>query len=408
MSKIRNICVLLVLTVIMFMHNPSVKAYDINKETTDIHKTWNIQFNQDVNFDEETKTNIILTDSKGNIIKTTLSCNGKIITVDAPKEGYKEGETYTVNIKNKVHSIKSKYLKEDIKFNFKVNNSGNLPTDDKYKEKVDNSINFGINKIVNVDGVQDEWQAILIAKNGQTVPDNYMKSLDAKIKSSNGILAQPTEYEKTVLTLVAAGKDPLSFQGYNLVEKIYNNNDIPNQGINAYIFGLIALDSGKFNVPNDAIWTRDKLIQTILDSRTSDKGWDYAGYKADPDMTGMALTALSPYRDRQDVKSAIEEAVNVLSSIQNENGGFSSWDTANSESSSQVIIGLCSNKIDPTSNKFVKNGKNPLDALLEFEVKDGGFCHTKETGYNTMATEQAVQALEAYKMFKAGTGNIYN
>lgn len=70
----------------------------------------------------------------------------------------------------------------------------------------------------------------------------------------------------------------------------------------------------------------------------------------------------------------------------------------------QVIIGLCANGIDPGSAAFTKSGKIPVDAPLSYEVSGGGFSHTKGTGYNAMATEQAAQALEAYNMFKQNTG----
>jgi putative cell wall-binding protein len=265
------------------------------------------------------------------------------------------------------------------------------------------SLGAAVNKIL-ADGNLDDWQALAVARYGAAVPSSYLTNLADSINSANGILSQPTDYERITLALMAVGEDPTNFQGYNLIEKIYNNAGLDEQGINAYIFALTALDSGNFEIPSGSVWTRDKLIDKILENRTADYGWDYAGDSADPDMTGMALTALAPYKDRQDVKDAVDKAVNKLSSMQDNDGGFSSWKVSNSESISQVIIGLCANGIDPDSAAFTKNGSTPVQALLSYEVSGGGFSHTKGTGYNAMATEQAAQALEAYNMFKAATG----
>ncbi|OBR91245.1 MULTISPECIES: cell wall-binding repeat-containing protein [Clostridium] len=275
---------------------------------------------------------------------------------------------------------------------------------------VDNSLNSAVSKILSnaeKEGL-DDWQALAISRYRAAVPASYLSNLQNSISSVNGELTQPTDYERTTLALMAIGQDPTNFQAgdksYNLIEKIYNNKDISEQGINAEVFALIALDSGNFNIPQDSAWTRDKLISEVLKNRTNDKGWDYAGEKADPDMTGMALTALAPYKDKEDVKDAVSTAFDKLSSMQDADGGYSSWGVSNSESISQVIIALCANGIDPTSESFTKNGKTTIDALLSYEVAGGGFCHVKGTGYNAMATEQATQALEAYKMFKGNAG----
>ncbi|WP_411678822.1 prenyltransferase/squalene oxidase repeat-containing protein [Clostridium thailandense] len=378
-----------------------VMAKEITKETSDTNKSWSIKFNQDVDFNGDVKNAITVIDSKGNILVTNIRLgDSKTIIIDAPKEGYKSGESYTINISNKLHSIKNVQLKENVQCNFTITGAK-----DAYGEQVDNALKLGINKI-SQEGVGDDWQALVLSRYGQQVPASYVSNLESNLKASSGIMNQPTDYERTTIALMAVEKDPTNFVGYNLVEKIYNCNDMENQGINAYIFALIALDSGKFSVPENAAWTREKLINKILDYRTEDKGWSYGGDTADPDMTGMAITALAPYKDRSDVKAAIDEAIDRLSAIQNEDGSFSSWGTVNSESCSQVVIALCSNGIDPTGDKFTKS-KNALDALLQCQVEGGGFYHTKETGYNTMGTEQALEALEAYKMLKAGKGSLY-
>lgn len=404
-SKSKYILLVTLITSTVLFQMP-VKAQDFNKQTNDVNKSWSIKFNQDIELNDEVKSSIKLVDSKGNNIDASIRLgDSKTIVIEAPKEGYKDGEKYTLSLGDKFHSKKNKTLTENVNLNFTVDSS--VSTEYKSKAEVEKALKLGVDKIL-ADGITgSDWQALVVARYGQEVPSAYLSDLENKIKADNGIMSHPTDYERTTLALMAIGKDPTNFDGYNFIEKIYNNTDMDNQGINAYIFALIALDSGKFDIPDGSVLTRDKLIQKILDGRTSDKGWSYGGKTADPDMTAMGLISLAPYKGRAEVKEAIDAAVDKLSAIQSDDGGYSSWHTANSESSSQVIIGLCANGIDPTNEKFTKNGKNPIDAILSYEVEGGGFQHTKGTGYNGMGTEQALEALESYKMFKEGKGSLY-
>ncbi|MBI6871882.1 Ig-like domain-containing protein [Clostridium aciditolerans] len=266
-----------------------------------------------------------------------------------------------------------------------------------------------------IDGISpkisiSDWAALELNKAGKEVPKDYLTKLEETVKTNKGVFSQATDYERTVLGILGAGGNPTNFGGYNLVEKIYNNAKMESQGVNAYIFGLIALDSANFKIPENAKWTREKLIQAILDSKTNDGGWSFGGTKADPDMTAMALSALAPYYNTNtDVKAAIDAAIEKLSQLQTEKGGFTSWGSANSNSVAMVIIGLCDNGIDPATDKrFIKNGNNLMDALLSFAVSDNsGFGFTDNTRTNEMATEQGLRAIAAYKSFKEGKGSVY-
>ncbi|OAA92076.1 cell wall-binding repeat-containing protein [Clostridium ljungdahlii] len=279
-----------------------------------------------------------------------------------------------------------------------------------YTSSINNLIN-GISSIITSDNC-DDWIALGLNKTGNQVPKDYLSKLQDRITSNTkgGVLdlGRPTEYERTTLAVLAAGGDPTNISGQNLIEKMCNS-DMDSQGINAYVFGLIALDSKNFKVPDNAKWTRDALIKVILNNKTKDGGWSYAGDSADPDMTGMAISALAPYYStNSDVKSAVDVAVNTLSKIQKDDGGFVSCGIENSESSAQVIIGLCANGIDPTTDsRFVRNGKNPMDSLLSFATSDNkGFGHT-DTSLNGMSTEQGLEAVAAYNLFKSKGGSLY-
>ena len=96
--------------------------------------------------------------------------------------------------------------------------------------------------------------------------------------------------------------------------------------------------------------------------------------------------------------------------MQSENGGFSSWNTENVESISQVVVALCSLGIDPLKDErfITSSGKTILDAMLSFHLSSGGFCHVKGTGWNSMANDQATYALVAYWRFENKMNPLYD
>ena len=81
-----------------------------------------------------------------------------------------------------------------------------------------------------------------------------------------------------------------------------------------------------------------------------------------------------------------------------------------SESSSQVIIALCSLGIDPEIDNRFSRGKNNILAALEgFRRDDGGFAHElSESISDYMATQQAMLALISAYRLKTGQPRIYD
>lgn len=115
-------------------------------------------------------------------------------------------------------------------------------------------------------------------------------------------------------------------------------------------------------------------------------------------MTAMAMQALAPYyASRDDVKTAVDRAIQWLSDNQNNQGGFTSWGSTSSESISQVIVALTGVGVDPhTDARFVKSGNSLIDALLSFAAPEGGFKHILTGKVDNMATDQGTYALVSY------------
>lgn len=260
-----------------------------------------------------------------------------------------------------------------------------------------------------------EWLVIALARSGRDVPDSYYDSVVKAVQSAKGQLSdkKSTEYARTILALTAIGKDPTDVGGYDLLARLADMDDVTYQGINGAIFALLALDSGKYDVPAAAEGgtqvTRDGLVAYILAQQLSDGGWALSGTSADPDVTAMALQALAPYRTGDEtVDAAVDKGVQLLSDMQLSDGGYSSWGTLNSESCAQVLIALAALGIDPASDsRFVKNGLTVLDALLAYAVS-GGFRHTVDGEADAIATEQALCALTAYARLLDGKTALYD
>ena len=264
-----------------------------------------------------------------------------------------------------------------------------------------------------VGSIGGEWMTIGLARSGRDVPSDYYDAVVDYVKANideNGRLdyARSTENSRIILALTAIGKDVTDVGGYNLLGGLDSMEFIENQGINGPIWALIALDSHDYPTSGDV--TREKLVQTILDAALENGGWALTGTTADPDMTAMAMQALAPYYDTdENVRAAVDKALDVLSAAQLPTGGFASWGSENSEACAQVIVALTALGIDPaTDSRFVKNGMTVLDALASFYVDGGGFRHTASGELDGMATEQGYYALAAYYRFVNGQTSLYD
>ena len=258
-----------------------------------------------------------------------------------------------------------------------------------------------------------EWMVIGLARSGRPVPAGYYDAVVEYVKANadaNERLhrAKVTDNARIILALTAIGKDVTNVGGHNLLKGMDNMAYVQKQGINGPIFTLIALDSHNYPTMGDV--TREKLIQVILDAQLSNGGWNLSGESADTDMTAMAIQALAPYyKTNETVKAAVDKALEALSALQRNDGGFGSWGTVNSESCAQVIVALTALGIDPaTDSRFVKNGSTVLGALAGFYVDGGGFKHTADGERNGMATEQGYYALAAYYRFVNGQTSLYD
>ena len=271
-----------------------------------------------------------------------------------------------------------------------------------------------------VGSIGGEWAVIGLSRAGllsDAAAQSYEQAAEDYVKQAGSVRlhhAKSTENSRTILGLTAAGYDAANVAGVDLTAGLTDMAYLRAQGTNGPIWALIALDCHGYDIPQCADGeeqvTREGLVAEILSYQCSDGGWALMGDESDVDMTAMALTALAPYKDDVEVKAAVDAALAYLSNAQQDDGGFMSWGTANSESCAQVIVALTALGIDPAADsRFVKNGASPLDGLCAFACEGGGFCHSNEQAEpDGMATEQGFYALAAYDRFRQGMTSLFD
>ncbi|MGG0240081.1 DUF4430 domain-containing protein [Bacillus rhizoplanae] len=279
-------------------------------------------------------------------------------------------------------------------------------------KKVDEAIVKTTQKMMK-DGIDSDWVVIGLTQSGQEVSkeikSNYLQSLEERIKEKENKFSS-TELARTILAVSAVEGDPTNIANNNLISKLYNLEKI--DSITGYTFSLLALDTKKYDVPADAKWNRDTLVNAILKSQHTDGGWAYMGKLEEPsdaDVTGMVFSALAPYQDQAEVKQALDKAKQYLASIQTDKGGFTSGGVENANSVAEVVLGLAAAGIDPTSTTYTKNNYNAVQNLLSYQLENGGFKWlANDTEEDSMATEQAMLALVQYKNYLNGKGSIFD
>ena len=261
-----------------------------------------------------------------------------------------------------------------------------------YKKELDEVCSHTKNSTSNLSpgSVGGEW---LVVGLSQANPDiqseyfnKYITNLTNLLEEKSGILSKTknTEYSRAVIALTSIGKNATDILGYNLVTPLLNYEKTVKQGVNGAIWALIALNCGNYYPEEKEL--RDKYIDKILSMQSENGGFSLSkSFQPDPDVTAMAIQALSFYKGDETIALKIQRAEEFLKKIKN----FPSC-----ESVSQTLTALTSlgkNSLDYEVERLLK-------ALCEFKCQSGGYYHIlSEKKENKMATEQALCALSSLK-----------
>ena len=243
--------------------------------------------------------------------------------------------------------------------------------------------------------VGGDWMIFALSKSGCDIPDSYygryFDNVRAELKKKSGILSEDryTEYERVIIGLDSIGKDPREVEGYDLTKYLDDYDVITNQGVNAAWYALIAINVADLEISNETNYV--EYVKNSIET----KEYDGAGLS---DYLSIGLQALSFYGGKE-IESLIGEGIDTLAGYMQSDGSL-----GNCESTAMCIIALAMNGVDPINDeRFIKDGTTLFDGLMNFYLNDGSFCHTNDIEEsNLMATEEALAALEAIRLYNMG------
>jgi hypothetical protein len=182
---------------------------------------------------------------------------------------------------------------------------------------------------------------------------------------------------------------------------------------------LSLYDLHNYEIPNNALVIREKLIEIILEAQEPDGSW-YGAYGSDS--TGMVLPALAAYYNKTEetngispascsaITAAVNNALDYLSNSQEIDGGFPGFGgMQNSNTMSTVIVGLNALGLNPHKDvRFIKNEKSAMQSLLSYRTSDDRLGYANNIAPDDFACQQGLGALATYQnLNNSRSSNLY-
>ncbi len=198
-----------------------------------------------------------------------------------------------------------------------------------------------------------------------------------------------TDWQRHILGIITSNSSLVQTKKNYYTQKIisfYNNNQIgEEQNIYDDCFGIFALSSLTNNSINQTI--QKNLKQNILKDQQINGGW------GDVDTTAMCIMALRILGLSSDNTSIIN-AYSFLRNFLDESGGFISWGSANTASTSWAISALSTLNTSMKELIWNESQSNPLTYLLKMQQEDGSFNYSNSSKLNPIwMTSYAIIAL---------------
>lgn len=207
----------------------------------------------------------------------------------------------------------------------------------------------------------------------------------------------PGAAAKLTMAAAAAGEDPTSFGGVNLLELLGKTYDPATGQYGPDVYGhalaLLAIEAVGAAPPTAA-------VGRLLDLQLEDGGWSFDGTAdtgSDTNTTSLVVQALAGQRQAD---AARGEALTYLKGQQNDDGGFpysqssQFGNASDANSTAAVIQALVATGEEPGGSAWTVEGATPLTALAAFQNDSGALRYqADQADDNALATYQAVPAL---------------
>ena len=327
-----------------------------------------------------------------------LLCFGKVFQAKADYDASKEAKSIIDGI---------------ISFNaYDQGSSGSIDTDTSKKSQDTQVLKFLRNHIVYNIGGTAEWYVLGLSQYGDYDFTEYREALENYVTEKRITGASAKLKFALLLSFVDGDK--------SYIEKTLNDDSIGGQGIMSYVYGLHLLNNGLAGTVS-----ADNIIDIIGTFQHEDGGWSVMGDTGDVDVTSMVLQAIAPYTgkafmpDQGNTGSGLTErqakiitmaqkGIEFLSRMQEDDGVYSSFGVRNAESTAQVITATSSLGIDcATDERFIKNGKSPIEGIKLFKLNDGSFAHKEGDVSSPSATVQTFYSMVAYLRYKEHLTPLY-
>jgi hypothetical protein len=213
-----------------------------------------------------------------------------------------------------------------------------------------------------------------------------------------------------LMAVSAAGLDPTSFAGHNLLQDLQCAYDASTGAYNAQLFNdalaVLSLPAGA---------ATPKAKQFLASRQQTDGGWEFqAGFGSDTNTTALVLMALVSAGGLN--ANATDKALAYFKLHQKPSGGFEYAvpftlpGDSDPNSDAAVIEALLATGQDPTAATWSVGEKNAVTDLLTFQYPSGGLGFARPGSSATAAadafsTTQALPALASkYLPIKKTTG----
>lgn len=267
-----------------------------------------------------------------------------------------------------------------------------------------------------------DWANFVYARAGYEAKNDYLAFAESIVKG-NFDNFYASDIARIALAVEANGGDATNIGSKDLIEFLKSYKNFASDNLtNSVAYALLALNCRDFGGVEEA---KQNLVSILLNAQRDDGGYSYTIVAGDydyedVDSTAAVVTALSPYYNTdENVKACIDVALDYISTHQTESGLFASFGniTDSVETTSMVIIALCSLGIDPTSTQWLKGDKNMIEALANNVDKTGGIittCYGPAPDYESyestdvLATYQVVMGLQAFLRLENGKTSLYD